>query len=599
MKVLTLETYQLIKFNWKNFLAFELIYRLITGPLFIRLFHYSLKMALKLAGYSYLTLGNIGYFLVRPSTLLFLALNGLIGLLFLTIEVASLLTGYTSAAYYRKANPIEMLWGGVSKLADEIRRKNFKLLLVVAADYVLINFFLIIFALTQIRPVNILVKNLFEETWAKLLLGGVLCGCVIIAALTIFVFFGCMIEQKSFSDSVYRSKELLKGKYLKSFLLLTGYNVVLTVGVLLAYFICLLIVTVWVVLFVDNKMELAFLIGFNERMQIWFLFIGSICSGLLYFGGTTVQYYQYQTSNHQDRKDFFYSESTILGRRNVLRLVAAVTLLSMICLFDTIRNGNHPGLSLAVDVGITAHRGSSKTAPENTMPAIEAAVEEMADFVEIDVQETKDGVVVLFHDGSLKRTAGLNGSVAAMTWEQLQQIDVGGWFSADYEKTGIPTLEEVLEYSKGKIYLNIEIKNMGNKSQLPEKVLELVNQYGMSNQCVITSTNIKYLRSIKEYQPEIKTGYILSAAYGNYFGDEAVDFISIRSGFVNERVVKSAHEAGKTIHVWTVNVKSEMERLKMLGVDNVITDYPILAREVFYREEATENLLEYLRILLR
>lgn len=600
MKILTQETFQLIKFNWKNFLAFEIIYRLISGPLYLRLFNISLKLSLKMAGYSYLTLGNLGAFLLKPGTIFFLFINGIAGLVLLTIEIGSLITGYSAAVYYRRVNPIEMLWGGISKLVDEIQRKNIKLALVVITNYVLINFYLIYFSLSQIRPINILVKNLFEESWARGLLFVVLVICIVVAVVTLYVFYGCMIEQKGFLDSVYRSRELLRGNHLKSILLLCLYNLLMVGGILLTYFVCLLFVSAWVVVFVDNQMELSFLIGFNERMQLWFIFFASICSNLIYFSGTTVQYYQYQSHSQNDaRKDLFYSDSTILARKNIFRLLIGISILSTVCLFDTIKNGNHARLSLAVDIDITAHRGSSKAAPENTMPAVAAAVEELADFVEIDVQETKDGVVVLFHDNTLRRVAGSNVSISNMTWEELDQVDVGKWFSKEYEGVTIPTLAEVLEFCKGKIYLNIEIKNMGNESRLPEKVLQLVEQYEMGNQCVITSTNLKYLRVVKQFQPEMKTGYILSAAYGDYFSDSAVDFISIRSGFVNERVVKAAHESGKTIHVWTVNVKSEMERLKMLGVDNVITDYPILAREVFYQEEATASLLEYLRILLR
>ena len=97
----------------------------------------------------------------------------------------------------------------------------------------------------------------------------------------------------------------------------------------------------------------------------------------------------------------------------------------------------------------------------------------------------------------------------------------------------------------------------------------------------------------------LRTGYIISAAYGNFYSSEAVDFISVRSSFVDERLVENVHSQGKAVHVWTVNQKGEIERLRLLGVDNIITDYPILAREIIYREEATETLLEYLHMVFR
>ena len=206
---------------------------------------------------------------------------------------------------------------------------------------------------------------------------------------------------------------------------------------------------------------------------------------------------------------------------------------------------------------------------------------------------------MIFHDNTLKRIAGINKKVSDLTYEELKTIDVGSWYGKEFAGEYIPTLQEVMEYTKGKIDLNIEIKNMGNKSRVPEKVLELVNEAEMQEQCVITSVNLSYLKRIKELQPEIRTGYIISAAYGDYYSSEYIDFISIRSSFVTETLMERSHAAGKNVHAWTVNSVGEMKRLKLLGVDEVITDDPVLAREILYQEDYAESILEYLRMLLR
>lgn len=238
-------------------------------------------------------------------------------------------------------------------------------------------------------------------------------------------------------------------------------------------------------------------------------------------------------------------------------------------------------------------------APENTMAAIRTSLEELADYVELDVQMTKDQVVVLGHDATLKRVAGINRTIASMTWEELKELDVGSWFSSEFAGERIPSLEDVLDFCKGKIHLNVEIKNVGPDSLLPEKVVRLIRERGMEEQCVLTSTSLDYLERIKRLAPEVKTGYILSAAYGDFYFEERADFISIRASFVNRQVVELAHEQGMGVHVWTVNAKSEIERMRMIGVDNLITDYPVLAREILYREEATETLVEYLQMVFQ
>ena len=108
------------------------------------------------------------------------------------------------------------------------------------------------------------------------------------------------------------------------------------------------------------------------------------------------------------------------------------------CLFDIVYNGNSIRKSVIVQTGITAHRGGAET-PENTMAAIMAAVEQMADRVEIDVQETADGFAVLCHDDTLKRVAFLNKKVSDLTLEELQTLDVGSWYSSEFSQERIPT----------------------------------------------------------------------------------------------------------------------------------------------------------------
>ena len=173
------------------------------------------------------------------------------------------------------------------------------------------------------------------------------------------------------------------------------------------------------------------------------------------------------------------------------------------------------------------------------------------------------------------------------------------FFGPDFAGERIPSLAEVLEAAKGRIRLNIELKNIGNDTELPEQAAALILDCGMENECVVTSVRLEYLERVKEYSQEIMTGYILPAAYGTYYEHPAVDFISIRASFASVGLTERLHEAGKGVHVWTVNQPGEMERLRLMGVDNIITDDPARARQVLYGEEGSMSLLEYLRPVLR
>lgn len=579
---------------------FEFLYRLITIPLYLKLLNRGLKFALRMAGYRYLTAANIGFFLIKPWTLAVAAGLIIIGTLLLTLEIAGLITAFEGAAYGQRMTPLDIFWGGLQKSAVEIKKKNLKLGGIVLIHYFLIHICLIVRAVFRIRPVNFVIQETINEPWIQILLAVLVVLFALAAVLSMFVFYGCMVEQKSFTDSMNRSCIIVSRHPFRFVAVIVGCNVAVILLITLLYILAVMVAAVLVVLFANTRLALALLLSVAGRLELMALGIGSIWLMIGHFCALTVMYYQY--ANHYTRKqqrDFNYLLGAGGSRKRVGMVVVAVMMVSLFYISDLVLNGSSLLNVSLTEIQITAHRGSSKTAPENTMAAIEAAIEEMADYAEIDVQLTADGVVVLGHDSSLRRVAGINKSIRSMTWEELQTIDVGSWFSPEFSGETTPSLEAVMEACKGKINLNIEIKNVGKNSELPLKVAELIQQHGMEEQCVITATSLSYLTTIKELAPQLHTGYIVSAAYGDFYSNDAVDFISIRSNFVTESLVLKVHEQGKVVHAWTVNTKNEMERMQMLKVDNIITDYPVRAREILYREEAAETLLKLLRQVFR
>lgn len=600
MKILTKDTWQIIRQNWKNILLFELLYRGITTPVYMRLVSRGIRLALRAAGYSYLTPANIGNFLIQPVTLLAFAAAAFVGILILSLETAGLVTAFQGSAYYQKLTPLHILWGGLQKMKDEMEKRNWQLPLFLAAQYLLIHLPFILRTIVRYKPANFIFQELKKQPVAVtfliiLLIFGIL--AVIPRSLTVY---GCMIEQKHFHSGVVRSWQMThKRKWrIASLAMFWELAVILLASAVYAVSVC--VAAVCVVYFSRQSLAMAVLLSAADRLETGIIYLASMLAFVMVFAALSVAYYQYGNRRfHADRWDFGYPARGSINRKTMAMVLAALLSVGLFYIYDLVRNGSELSEELLIETEITAHRGSSVTAPENTIPAIEKAMEEMADSVEIDVQMTSDGVIVLGHDASLKRVAGVNRSIASMTFAQLEQLDVGSWFSKSYEGTRIPALSEVLELCSQKIGLNIEIKYVGKNSELPEKTAEMIKAYGMENQCVVTSTNLPYLRRVKAVLPEVRTGYIISAAYGNFYSSEDMDFISIRSGFVTSALMQNAHEQGKAVYAWTVNSKSELERLTLLGVDGIITDRPVLAREIVYREEATESLFEYLKLVLR
>ena len=230
-------------------------------------------------------------------------------------------------------------------------------------------------------------------------------------------------------------------------------------------------------------------------------------------------------------------------------------------------------LNLNRRIAVTAHRGSSLKAPENTMSALRQAEADGANYAEIDVQTTADGIVVLMHDADLMRVASLNRKIQDIRYEELREIDIGSWFAPDFSNERTATLEEAIAFARGRIRLNIELKYNRPDPELANKVGAIVGRNAFADACVISSLDYHELRKVKQSFPEIKAGLIVFRALGDLAQTKA-DFLSIHAAQATPRLVKEAHHNGKEIHVWTVNDLRTALSMIEVGVDNIITDDP-------------------------
>ena len=238
-----------------------------------------------------------------------------------------------------------------------------------------------------------------------------------------------------------------------------------------------------------------------------------------------------------------------------------------------------------------AHRGLSADAPENTLYAFSGAIDAGADYIELDVQQTKDGVLVVMHDQNLRRTTGRNQNIWEVNYADIQDLDAGSWFDPAYANARIPTLEETLQFVDKRAKLNIEIKPTAHTTDtLEADVAALITQYGYADFCVVTSFSYAALKAIKTVNPNIPTGYVMSVAYGQFYDLQYADAFSLNKVFVTNQVVNAAHQAGKEVYAWTVNSVSEVRSLCNLRVDGIITDDPVMVQDAVSRENTSETL---------
>ena len=248
------------------------------------------------------------------------------------------------------------------------------------------------------------------------------------------------------------------------------------------------------------------------------------------------------------------------------------------------------------EVLIMAHRGAAGAAPENTLASVDRAIADGTDFVEIDVQETADGEVVVIHDSDLKKIGGVNLKIWDATYEQLQSIDIGSWFAPEFSGERVPKLEQVLELCRDKAGVNIELKYYGHDERLEERVVEIVERAGMESQIVVMSLKYDAVQKMRQLRPEWTIGLLSATAVGNLTRLHA-DFLAVHTGLVGPSFVRAAHKSGKKVFAWTVNDSIQMSTMITLGVDGLITDEPALARAVL-SQRADMNPVERLLLSL-
>jgi glycerophosphoryl diester phosphodiesterase len=215
---------------------------------------------------------------------------------------------------------------------------------------------------------------------------------------------------------------------------------------------------------------------------------------------------------------------------------------------------------------IVAHRGWSSRAPENTLAAFRlAAADPRISWIELDVQLSKDGVPVVIHDYSLRRTTGASGIVKEYTFEQLSLLDNGSWFSSQFHHERIPSLDQVLKEVQGLVKLNIELKT---KDQLypglEQAVIRLVQHYSMEADVVITSFDTNALLTTKRIAPAIRTGLITShlpTAIEDQLMNLGADLLCVDYRIVDPDFVRHITESGWDVMVWTVNDPQVIKQL--------------------------------------
>ena len=229
-------------------------------------------------------------------------------------------------------------------------------------------------------------------------------------------------------------------------------------------------------------------------------------------------------------------------------------------------------LTAAPDIMVVGHRGGPEdTAVENSMEAVEQSITAGANYVEVDIQRTQDGHYVVFHDENFSRFTHERRAVHDMTLSEIRELDLGEKSKGRFSNVRVPTLEELLEKTRGRIGVFLELKGKSADQHMVDDAVAALKRHDMLDQVVVISLKYELITGLEERYPEVTSGFI----YFLSFGDTAHlvgDYLILEEDAATSDTITQIHEAGKRAAVWTVNTEESMQKFVNWPVDAVITD---------------------------
>ena len=616
----TRKVIEMLKCNIWTLLGFDFLFKIISAliikPLFWNIFNFTMK----LTGYSYLTKENIIEFLLNPFTLLLLLGLIMIMTVYNMFDITTVIVILDQSYQEKKINIINSIKLSFSKCIKMMKLRNLPLAFFVLF---LIPFLQIGVASSFVHNINIpefILKTIEENNMLSIIFYIAMALLTTLFMRWIYSIHYFVLEDVSFKEARKKSTVLGKDKHFKDLFALISIQILIAIG-----YILFIAFGVFGIITFSNIFKNIIIAKSIFTTIIWVLMAISfvaleILSTPISYACISVLFYLHKKEKREQVKSIGILNTkqktlwTDTTKGYLVILISVIIIISSLFSYGIYRGWYNLNTNKTRTLEVTAHRGASIDYPENTMSAFVGAKELGADWIELDVQQTKDGKIIVFHDKNFKRVTGVNANTWELTYDEISHLNAANYFdekefvisdsttlepsSDNYEK--IPLLEEVIEFAKeSDIKLNIELKPTGHEINFEKSVIDIINRLDFRNECVITSQVYEVLERVKEYDKNIETVYVMSLAYGDIAPLEAADNFSIEATSVTKKLVKRIHKKGKKLYAWTVNTEENIRKMIELNVDNIITDDVTLSKEIIDSSKNTNLIDKYVRFVER
>lgn len=379
-----------------------------------------------------------------------------------------------------------------------------------------------------------------------------------------FILHGTLLDDMKMKDASANSRRMVK-RNLKNYIF-----------EMICYFVLLTLITALLTLVAAIPLLIAQFIPMGETAEKFFgILFTLIPAGVLLFMAMmsvsffilklTLLYKKYSSDGEWTYQKQEKKHHPFMITAAVLALVGCIGI-SFIgaYFFDEIFHTD-------ITTEVFAHRAGGSEAPENTVKGIEVAYSLGAKGFEIDIQRTSDGYYVVNHDADFKRVAGVSKKPNEMTLSEVKKLRVDG--------EPVPTLEEMLDASRGKGILLVELKGETADNQMADDAVKIIKEKGMSDQAVLISLKYDVLEYIEQKYPEMLTGYLAFISFGR-IENTPFDYLALEEEISTDDNIDVIHEKGKKVLVWTVNEEDDIEEFMNGDADAIITDSVKLSGEI-------------------
>lgn len=571
----------LLKKNFKEVMLFTIICTILSLMFIDTLKYLFIHIVMNANGIAYISPDNLIDLLLSPICILLMIVFFLFVTFVALFEIAGLLHAYSMSQIGKETDLYSMFAAGYRTCIKALNPKN----------WLIILFILVLFPLAD-------VVNLSSISFKAILPGFVMqtinytaaysnaytvVWFLLFAVFVVYVFsINIFVLQKSdFIKSCSRSRRLQKGHYFKTALFIVVMSIAFTIIINSLSSIITVTINEIIHWFTDRKGVITRYSNLGLIIYAVSQILSASLGPALDNAGLTVLFYGYV-----DEKELLGSLTpetfkTIKPTKKYNRAMVIGVILLVVINFLFISNRYK---HLAEDVNrplVCAHRGDNVNAPENTLPAFELAISENLKWIELDTHQTKDGVIVVCHDDTINRVTGEKGNVYDLTYEELQQYEMGSFMPGDYEHVKFPTLKEVFELVKDSdMHVQVELKPTAYDKDFEEHVLQVINEAGMHDRVMIICLDDDPLIKIRELDPDITIAYCMTIAYGDVSAIDWTTNVSVEETNITPEFVYNCHEKGMKVFCWTVDEEDTIQYLVSCGVDVIGTDNPMLVNDV-------------------